>query len=133
MIVEIDQNCNNNIITYTFKNPNFANVYVRNRIRFVTTINTHHHSYYQVVELFFRRFEYLKAKNRARLVQILSPGSITAAFSDGKDSHRPTANLKTPGPSRKLFTRTFSRITANVNCEREIALPVIPAIPRPMV
>ena len=70
MIVEIDQNCNNNIITCTFKNPNFANVYVRNRIRFVTTINTHHHSYYQVVELFFRRFEYLKAKNRARLVLV---------------------------------------------------------------
>ena len=70
MIVEIDQNCNNNIITCTFKNPNFAYVYVRNRIRFVTTINTHHHSYYQVVDLFFRRFEYLKAKNRARLVLV---------------------------------------------------------------
>lgn len=70
MIVEIDQNCNNNIITCTFKNPNFAYVYVRNRIRFVTTINTHHHSNYQVVELFFRRFEYLKAKNRARLVLV---------------------------------------------------------------
>ena len=75
MIVEIDQNCNNNIITCTFKNPNliplldFAYVYVRNRIRFVTTINTHHRSY-QVVELFFRRFEYLKAKNRARLVLV---------------------------------------------------------------
>ena len=84
MIVEIDQNCNNNIITCTFKNPNliplldFAYVYVRNRIRFVTTINTrhqkttintHHHSY-QVVELFFRRLEYLKAKNRARLVLV---------------------------------------------------------------
>lgn len=69
MIVEIDQNCNNNIITCTFKNPNFAYVYVRNRIRFVTTINTHHHSYYQV-ELFFGRFEYLKAKNRARLVLV---------------------------------------------------------------
>ena len=71
MIVEIDQNCNNNIITCTFKNPNFAYVYVRNRIRFVTTINQNTSSqFYQVVELFFRRFEYLKAKNRARLVLV---------------------------------------------------------------